>query len=100
MDAAIARVPGRRRRFLLAAALAVGATGVFAPPALAAAKWGIAMTHANPFGLQAASCPGGHESLPGEPDCGVDPFSGSGKSFARESGFNAYTITVKNTGNE
>jgi hypothetical protein len=69
-----------------------------ASPALAAAPtWGIEMTHANAYGLQAASCPGGHESLPGEPDCGVDPYTGSGTTFARESGFNTYTIKVKNT---
>jgi hypothetical protein len=66
-------------------------------PALGAPTWGIEMTHANAYGLQAASCPGGHESLPGEPDCGVDPFTGSGTTFSQESGFNTYTITVKNT---
>ena len=39
------------------------------------------------------------ESFPDEPekDCGVDPFTGSGKTFAQESGFNTYTITSKNT---
>ena len=30
-------------------------------------------------------------------DCGVDPFTGSGTTFAQESGFNTYTITVRNT---
>jgi hypothetical protein len=69
-----------------------------AGPALAAPSWGIEMTHANAYGLQAASCPGGHESLPGEPACGVDPYTGSGTTFSRESGFNTYTVTVKNTG--
>jgi hypothetical protein len=61
------------------------------------------MTHANAYGLQAGECPGGkEESFPGEPerDCGVDPFTGSGTILDRESGFNAYTITVKNTGTE
>ncbi len=58
------------------------------------------MTHANAYGLQAGECPGGKDIyVPGEPakDCGVDPFTGSGTTFARESGFNTYTITVKNT---
>lgn len=64
--------------------------------ALASPKWGIAMTHANAYGLQASSCPGGHESLPGEAACGVDPNTGSGTTFVQESGFNAYIIHVKN----
>jgi hypothetical protein len=42
------------------------------------------MTHANAYGQQG----------------GVDPFTRSGTTFDRESGFNAYTITVKNTGTE
>ena len=29
--------------------------------------------------------------------CGVDPFTRSGTTFSQESGFNTYTITVKNT---
>jgi hypothetical protein len=68
-----------------------------AAPALAAPTFGITMEHHNAYGAQAASCPGSHESLPGEPDCGVDPYTGSGTTFARESGFNSYTINVKNT---
>jgi hypothetical protein len=52
--------------------------------ALAAPVWGIEMTHANAYGAQG----------------GVDPYTGSGTTFDRESGFNAYTITVKNTGTE
>ena len=82
----------------------VGGAGVVAlaaaAPALAAPEWGIEMTHANAYGLQAGECPGGKDIyVPGEPakDCGVDPFTGSGTTFARESGFNTYTITVKNT---
>jgi hypothetical protein len=55
------------------------------------------MSHVNAYGAQAASCPGGHESLPGEPVCGVDPYTGSGTTFSRESGFNMYSIKVKNT---
>ncbi len=50
-------------------------------PALAAPSWGIEMTHANAYGAQG----------------GVDPYTGSGTTFSRESGFNAYTIKVKNT---
>jgi hypothetical protein len=87
----------RRRLFALPAFL-FAVLALTAAPALAAPSWGIEMTHANAYGAQAASCPGGHESLPGEPDCGVDPYTGSGTTFSRESGFNTYTITVKNTG--
>jgi hypothetical protein len=56
------------------------------------------LSHHNAYGAQRASCPGGHESLPGEPFCGVDPFTRSGTTFSRESGENEYTITVTNTG--
>jgi hypothetical protein len=84
-------------RILALAAILLSLMGATASSALAAPSWGIEMTHANAYGLQAASCPGGHESLPGEPDCGVDPYTGSGTTFARESAFNTYTITVKNT---
>jgi hypothetical protein len=68
-------------------------------PALAAPAWGIEMTHANAYGLQAGECPTGkEESFPGEPekDCGVDQFTGSGTTFSQESGFNTYTIRVHN----
>src|ERR1019366_10320978 len=89
------------RRLALASltlpALLLTFLAVSAAPALAAPSWGIEMTHANAYGAQAASCPGGHESLPGEPVCGVDPYTGSGTTFSRESGFNSYTIKVKNT---
>src|ERR1700693_2560377 len=85
----------RQLRLALPAVL-IGALALTAAPALAAPSWGIEMTHANAYGMQAASCPGGHESLPGEPDCGVDPYTASGTTFARESGFNTYTIKVKN----
>ena len=78
-------------------ALLLAFVALTAAPALASPTWGIEITHANAYGLQAASCPGGRESVPGEPDCGVDPYTGSGKTFARESGFNTYTIMVKNT---
>lgn len=67
--------------------------------AVAAPEWGITMTHANAYGLQAGECPGRKEAyFPGEPakDCGVDPFTGSGTTFSQESGFNTYSITVKN----
>src|SRR5271169_2581702 len=94
MDAIFGRLEAWRARCLLLAVLALGVTGAFAVPALAAPSWGITMTHHNPYGLQVASCPGEKESL--EPLCGVDPFSGNGTSFARESGFNAYTIKVEN----
>ena len=67
--------------------------------AVAAPELAISMTHANAYGQQAAECPSGkEEAFPGEPekDCGVDPSSGSGTTFAQESGFNTYTITVRN----
>jgi hypothetical protein len=104
--------PARRRgRCLLLAALAVGVTGASAAPALAVSptKWGITMTHANAYGLQASECGGGHADPDQEPPCGVDPFTeltgdegagGNGETFARESGWNTYTITVTNTGEE
>jgi hypothetical protein len=71
-----------------------------ATPALAVPEWQLEVSHHNAYGLQAGECPGGHESLSGEPFCGVDPFTGSGTSFSRESGFNTYMITVKNVGDE
>jgi hypothetical protein len=86
-----------RRLALAFLALPALLLALTAAPALAAPSWGVEMTHVNAYGAQAASCPGGHESLPGEPDCGVDPSTGSGTTFARESGFNSYTIKVKNT---
>ncbi|HEY5343055.1 MAG TPA: hypothetical protein VIJ66_05290 [Solirubrobacteraceae bacterium] len=55
-----------------------------AAPALAAPSWGITVTAQNPFGAVGL----------------VEPFSGSGTTFARGSGFNTYTITVKNEGTE
>ena len=55
-----------------------------AGPALAAPSWEVTMTQANPFGLQ----------------LGKDPFTESGETFAQESGYDAYTIAVKNAGDE
>jgi uncharacterized repeat protein (TIGR01451 family) len=66
--------------------------------ASAVTGWGLSVEHHNLYGAERASCPGGHQSLPGEPDCGVDPFTGSGTTFDRESGSNEYRISVKNTG--
>ena len=99
--ALVAAVPPWPKALGVALVIAVASLG--ATPAFAAPEWGITMTHANAYGLQASECPSGHEEdFPGEPqkDCGVDPFTGSGTTFARESGFNAYTIVVKNTGDE
>ncbi len=93
-----------RRRAAVAAIGAIGAlcaVGVAASPALAAPEWGIEMTHANAYGQQVGECPGGiAKYVPGKPeeDCGVNPFTGSGTTFARESGFNTYVITVRNAG--
>jgi hypothetical protein len=89
------------RKSLLSASLLVGLfiLSVSTAPALAAPELAIEMTHANAYGLQASECPTGkEEDFPGEPerDCGVDPFTGSGTTFSQESGFNTYTIRVKN----
>ena len=92
---------GDKRRtskaLLLLSAIVLASLALSAAPALAAPVLGITMEHHNAYGAQADSCPGGHESLAGEPDCGVDPYTGSGTTFDRESGFNAYTINVTNT---
>jgi hypothetical protein len=87
----------------LGVALVIVVASLGATPAFAAPEWGITMTHANAYGLQAGECSGGTAKyVPGEPeeDCGVDPFTGSGTTFSQESGFNAYTVTVRNTGDE
>jgi hypothetical protein len=84
------------RNLLLLPLIALAALAASAAPALAAPMLAITMEHHNAYGLQASECPGGHESLTGEPDCGVDPYTGSGTTFVQESGFNTYTIHVKN----
>src|ERR1700682_3539043 len=48
----LARLAGQRGRWLVAAAVAMGAPGLFATPALAAPEWGITMKHENPFGAK------------------------------------------------
>ena len=96
--ALVAVVPPWPKAMGVALVIAVASLG--ATPAFAAPEWGITMTHANAYGLQAGECLGGKEvHVPSEPakDCGVDPFTGSGTTFSQESGFNTYTITVKNT---
>jgi hypothetical protein len=108
MRAALQRLAGRRGRFLLLVALAVGVTAAYAAPALAAAKWQITMTHANAYGQEASEgCHTGKPEPEAEPPCGVDPLTeltgdegagGNGETFARESAWNAYTITITNTG--
>jgi Domain of unknown function DUF11 len=101
------RLTGWRLRSLAVAALALGAAGASAAPALAAPAWTITMTHANPYGAQASKCPTG--KVEPEVPCGIDPFTeakgdegegGNGETFARESGWNSYTIRVENTGTE
>ena len=107
MLTAIQRLAGWRGRCLLFAAFAVSATGGFPTSALAASptKWAVTMTHANAYGQQAGACPGGKAQT--EPPCGIDPLTegkgdegegGKGETFARESGWNEYKITVTNTG--
>ena len=83
----------------LGVALVIAVASFGTTPAFAAPEWGITMTHANAYGLQAGECPSGkEEAFPTEPDrdCGIDPFTGSGTTFSRESGFNTYTILATN----
>ena len=72
---------GARLRLLALLVLLPTFLALSATPALALPTWGIEMTHENAYGAQG----------------GVDPYTGSGTTFARESGFNTYTIKVKNT---
>lgn len=60
--------------------LVLASVALSAAPALASPTWGIEVTHANAYGALG----------------GVDPYTGSGATFARESGFNSYTVRVKN----
>ena len=83
MRAICQRLVGRRR-CVVAAIVSAAASGFFAAPALGAVQWQITMTHANPYGRLEAK----------------DPYSGNAGTFARESLSNAYTITVKNVGDE
>ncbi len=83
------RLAGGRARCLLAATVAIVATGLSAAPALAASPLAIKMSHVNPFGAQ-----GGFDPLT---EAGAEK---EGKAFGRESAGNAYTITVTNTGTE
>jgi hypothetical protein len=86
MRATIGTAAGRRRRSL-AAAIAVVALGATAGPAVGVEppQWHITMEHHNPYGAQG----------------GFDPFTekegDKGETFARESGYNAYTIKVENS---
>jgi uncharacterized repeat protein (TIGR01451 family) len=84
--AALQRVGGgrsrRRASAAAAAAVVMALSGVCAAPAFAAPQWELKMSHANAYGAQK----------------GLDPFTGSGETFARESGQNTYTLTVSNPG--
>src|ERR1700694_5035397 len=94
-----------RQRVLCLLLLGAAVACALALPAASAlgaspAKWGVTMTHFNPYGAAAKECEHHIEEPLVEPPCGVDPFSLSGESFARESGYNTYKITVENTGGE
>jgi len=102
---------GRAPRRSLSLALALGLVGslVLAGSALAAPQWGLEVLQRNPYGLHAhakvsGQCAAGlEEATPLEaaealPCLSTDPFSGSGQSFDRESGFNTYFILISNTG--
>jgi uncharacterized repeat protein (TIGR01451 family) len=84
MGDGLERLAGRWRGRILLALVAVVATGVAAPTALAAPAVSITMKRANPYGLHG----------------GVDPYTMSGETFAKESGDNTYTLTVTNNGTE
>ena len=69
--------------WLFVAAFVVGTLGVAPGRALAAGpEWAISVKQHNAYGAQG----------------GVDPETGSGETFARESGSNKYTITIANNG--
>src|ERR1035438_1060454 len=79
----------------LGVALVIAVASLGATPAFAAPELAISMTHGNAYGLQAGECLGGNEVyVPGEPekDCGVDPLTGSGTTFAQESGFKGLPV--------
>jgi uncharacterized repeat protein (TIGR01451 family) len=80
----MAKAPSRRiglRPLLAFAATTLGAL-TCTSAAAAAPRLKVTLERANPYGLQEAH----------------DPFARSGKTFARESSGNTYTITVTNTG--
>lgn len=84
---------------LLAVLAAVAGCCMLATSALAAPQLQIEMTHANAYGLPASECPThSEEYVASEPekDCGVDPFTGSGTTFAQESGYNTFLVSIKN----
>ena len=99
------RLAGWRGRCLAILALASVAAAVLAAPAMAAPVLSIKMTHLNPFGQQATKCPSKVAEPMATPPCGVNPLTekeagDKGETFAEESGHDAYTITVTNTGTE
>jgi hypothetical protein len=115
MLALIERLNGWRGLALTVVVLALGASGTATPARAAEPAWKITMTHANPYGQQREEEPCKKErqeeeegkKTKTEPQCGLNPFTevagqegfgGEGRTFARESGWNAYTITVENTG--
>jgi uncharacterized repeat protein (TIGR01451 family) len=73
---------------------------VWAAPALAAGEWGITVEEHNGYGAQESLCPSKAAEPNAEPPCGVDPYTLSGETFARESAENTYTIKVANKGSE
>jgi hypothetical protein len=84
MFTAVRALAVRRGHCLLTVAVALAAAGLSATPALAAPQLSITMTHLNGYGQKGAH----------------DPDTLSGETFARGSGGNLYTITVKNDGTE
>jgi hypothetical protein len=79
IGAGLERLAGRWGARALLAVVAVVATGVAVPTALAAPAASITMKRANPFGVHG----------------GVDPYTMSGETFAKESGDNTYSLKKK-----
>ncbi len=97
MLSALESLAGDRGRRLLLAAVAIASAGLFAVPTAGAAvpALGITMTHLNAYGSQCGGEKGTELKKAEEEKC-VDPFTGSPKTFAQESGENRYFITVAN----
>ena len=95
----------QRAKVVVVLGLLLGTLSWCAPTAVAAGtpEWQLTMTHLNPFGAEREQCKSHHAEPLAEPPCGIDPLTehgseAKGETFARESGYNHYTLTVKNVG--
>jgi hypothetical protein len=98
---------GWRARCLLLAAVVIGAMAASTATAFGAPELAITMTRFNPFGAQASECHSGNPEPEAQPPCGINPLTeakgeegegGEGKTFARESGGDTYTLKITNDG--